>query len=613
MTTPRAAPTEAPAAVDPRPDTAPIAPESIPTITAPPAGPIIVACGPSADEGTVLKRCCDDFPDDLAFAISVTTRAPRAGEKDGVHYHFKSKEEVQRMVSAGELLQHSERCGDVYGVQRAAVEAHTASGRACFVDVDVSGAEQLKAARLGALFVFVAPPSLEALEARLRQRGGETEASVRRRLHFARREIERKDALGLFGTTIVNDGDGAAVATLRAAVASVRSLRLSTALLKKSLGKLGPTAGGVAFRRLAVQGMDLTDCELVRGYPALQTADLSRNRLECLAPLGSLPQLSTLIAGENSLRGSALTALPPSLTSLSAAHNRISSMSGVARLPHLKALDLAGNNLSAVTTSRGGVPVAELAGLRFLRELDLSRNALAADAPLPLPPSLSRLRLEHNALSTLRQLPRLPRLKHLDVSHNALAELRGVEAAAGLVELVAASNKLAGLEAVAPLAKLTLLSTADLRGNPLAAQDAYRLDLVHALLPGGVNLGELDGEAVSAEEKVRALNRHGASDALLAEIRERFLPTKSSRKARAERENAAKQVQTLLRGKQARDTVGGLNERRSSAATALQSKIRGNRDRSAIDDLHVAPASVPVDTMGDAVKPKRKSLDQMFS
>ena len=142
----------------------------------------------------------------------------------------------------------------------------------------------------------------------------------------------------------------APLAPRRPAVAWVRSLRLSTALLKKSVGKLGPTAGGVAFRRLAVQGMDLTDCELVRGYPALQTADLSRNRLECLAPLGSLPQLSTLIAKIDSLQNAMSSEFTSSIPRLSA-RDRLLMRKRMSRQPKSNA------PVSIGPVSVGGAPL----------------------------------------------------------------------------------------------------------------------------------------------------------------------------------------------------------------------------------------------------------------
>jgi len=111
--------------------------------------------------------------------VSHTSRAPREGEVDGVHYHFAERENVLAEVAAGRFLEHALVHGNVYGTSLAAVQRVSATGKACVLDVDVQGAASVKRSPLGAVFVFIAPPSMDELERRLRGRGTETEEKAR--------------------------------------------------------------------------------------------------------------------------------------------------------------------------------------------------------------------------------------------------------------------------------------------------------------------------------------------------------------------------------------------------------------------------------------------------
>lgn len=140
----------------------------------------------------------------LAFSISATSRTPREGEVDGKDYYFLSREEFGRRVAAGDFLEWEEVYeGTCYGTLKSEVERLWGEGKVVVFDVDVNGGRNIKR-HFGAdaLSIFVMPPSVEVLEQRLRNRGTESEESIRRRLARSARELEEASA---FDVTIVND------------------------------------------------------------------------------------------------------------------------------------------------------------------------------------------------------------------------------------------------------------------------------------------------------------------------------------------------------------------------------------------------------------------------
>ncbi|GLI68217.1 hypothetical protein VaNZ11_012561, partial [Volvox africanus] len=169
---------------------------------------MLVVCGPSGvGKGTLIGRLMSEHGDKFGFSVSHTTRGPRPGEQDGVHYHFTNRESMQRGVNAGLFLEYADVHGNMYGTSLEAVAAVGQSGRIAVLDIDVQGATKIKASRAAskARFVFVDPPSLEVLEARLRGRGTETEDKVQLRLSNARAEIDRSREPGFFDARLVND------------------------------------------------------------------------------------------------------------------------------------------------------------------------------------------------------------------------------------------------------------------------------------------------------------------------------------------------------------------------------------------------------------------------
>jgi guanylate kinase len=166
-------------------------------------GTLIVIAGPSGvGKGTLVHRLLSRDPEHLALSVSVTTRAPRPGEIDGVHYRFVSDEEFDRMVERGDLLEWAEIVGHRSGTPRRHVDEALGRGVDVILEIDVQGAEQIRDRVPGALLIFLAPPSLEELERRLRGRGTESETAIRRRLDLAAREIAEAS---WFPAAVTND------------------------------------------------------------------------------------------------------------------------------------------------------------------------------------------------------------------------------------------------------------------------------------------------------------------------------------------------------------------------------------------------------------------------
>ena len=135
-------------------------------------------------------------------AITATTRAPRPGERDGIDYYFVSNDELSRMADGDDLLEWAEVYGSRYGVPKAQVREALQHGRSVVVRTDLQGVDNIRRVEPTALTIFVAPPSIESVEARLRARGGIDETEVQRRLRAARDEMRQT---GSFDYTIVNE------------------------------------------------------------------------------------------------------------------------------------------------------------------------------------------------------------------------------------------------------------------------------------------------------------------------------------------------------------------------------------------------------------------------
>ncbi len=158
--------------------------------------------GPSGvGKGTVVAEVRRRHPD-VWVSVSVTTRRARAGEVDGVHYHFLTDAQFDRLVAADGLLEWAEYAGNRYGTPAAPVRERLATGAPALLEIELQGARQVRARDADAQLVFLAPPSWAELESRLAGRGSEPPAVQERRLAIAQAEL---DAAGEFDVVVVND------------------------------------------------------------------------------------------------------------------------------------------------------------------------------------------------------------------------------------------------------------------------------------------------------------------------------------------------------------------------------------------------------------------------
>ncbi|XP_003696498.1 guanylate kinase [Apis florea] len=166
----------------------------------------LVLCGPSGSgKSTLIKKLFEEFPDTFGYSISHTTRAPRPGEEDGKHYHFTTKEKMQKQIEQDEFIETAIFSGNMYGTSKRAVEEVQQMGKICVLDIEIQGVEQIKRSSLDPLYIFIKPPSIEELEKRLRARKTETEDVLKQRLSIAKIEMEYGEKPGNFDIVIEND------------------------------------------------------------------------------------------------------------------------------------------------------------------------------------------------------------------------------------------------------------------------------------------------------------------------------------------------------------------------------------------------------------------------
>ncbi len=165
-------------------------------------GQLIVVSGPSGvGKGTVLKEYLNSR-DGIAYSVSATTRQPRPGEENGIHYYFLSREEFERTAAEGGMLEYASYNGNYYGTPKAPVEQQRNQGNDVVLEIEVQGALQVKKSCPDALLIFVAPPSFEELKNRLAGRQTEDAKTVENRLNIARQELM---CAGEYDYIIVND------------------------------------------------------------------------------------------------------------------------------------------------------------------------------------------------------------------------------------------------------------------------------------------------------------------------------------------------------------------------------------------------------------------------
>ncbi|QHW36691.1 guanylate kinase [Staphylococcus ursi] len=166
-------------------------------------GLLIVLSGPSGvGKGTVRKRIFDDPHTSYKYSISMTTRQMREGEQDGVDYFFKTRDEFEKLIEADEFIEYAEYVGNYYGTPVQYVKDTMNAGHDVFLEIEVEGAKQVRKKFPDALFIFLAPPSLDHLTERLIGRGTESKEKIESRVKEAKKEVEM---MNLYDYVVVND------------------------------------------------------------------------------------------------------------------------------------------------------------------------------------------------------------------------------------------------------------------------------------------------------------------------------------------------------------------------------------------------------------------------
>jgi guanylate kinase len=167
-----------------------------------PVAKVFVITGPSGvGKGTLIRGLLERLPE-LQLSVSATTRSPRPGEVDGAHYHFLTASEFERRVAEGEFVEHATYAGKRYGTLRSDLERRLRNGSPVVLEIEVQGARQVREAMPEAVQVFIAPPSREALRARLIGRGTDSPEEVQARLGTADEELKAQPE---FAHVVVND------------------------------------------------------------------------------------------------------------------------------------------------------------------------------------------------------------------------------------------------------------------------------------------------------------------------------------------------------------------------------------------------------------------------
>ena len=187
-------------------------------------GLLIILSSPSGAGKSTLAKRLRTWDPTIRFSVSATTRAPRPGEVDGREYHFRSRAAFEAMVAAGEMLEHAEVFGNLYGSPRGPVEAAMAEGCDTLFDIDWQGGQQIRNSALGSevVSIFLLPPSIAALEERLRTRGQDSDEVIRGRMAKSEAEISH---WAEYDYVLVNNDLDACEADLRAIVTAERLRR----------------------------------------------------------------------------------------------------------------------------------------------------------------------------------------------------------------------------------------------------------------------------------------------------------------------------------------------------------------------------------------------------
>ncbi|MGL4662602.1 MAG: guanylate kinase [Culicoidibacterales bacterium] len=180
-------------------------------------GLLIVMSGPSGvGKGTIREALfATDDANQYRFSVSATTRSPRAGEEDGVSYYFKTKEAFETMIQNDELIEYAQFVNNYYGTPKQEVNSRLEEGYDVFLEIEVDGAMQVKEKMPEAIFIFIAPPSIEDLTYRLEKRATETSDVIQSRVETAKKELEYQRE---YDYVVINDDIDRAVAEIKAII-----------------------------------------------------------------------------------------------------------------------------------------------------------------------------------------------------------------------------------------------------------------------------------------------------------------------------------------------------------------------------------------------------------
>ncbi|OGE55521.1 hypothetical protein PENARI_c004G00043 [Penicillium arizonense] len=167
----------------------------------------IVISGPSGvGKGTLIQKLFNTHPETFALAVSHTTRSPRPGEVEGIAYYFVCEDEFKSLIAENAFVEHTFFSGHHYGTSKMTIENQTTKGLIVVLDIEMHGIQQMKEnPSFEARYIFIRPPSLQALEERLRNRGTESDRDVEKRLAQAKIEMEYADSEDAYDKIIVND------------------------------------------------------------------------------------------------------------------------------------------------------------------------------------------------------------------------------------------------------------------------------------------------------------------------------------------------------------------------------------------------------------------------
>lgn len=195
-------------------------------------GLLVVISGPSGvGKGTVCSTLLKTSPE-LSLSVSMTTRSPRGGEKEGVNYFFASKDKFRQLVEEEAFLEWAEVYGDFYGTPKKLIVEKRRQGKDVLLEIDTQGARQVKKTFPAGLFIFLLPPSLQELKSRITKRGTEKEEVIKKRLNLV---LEELNSLDIYDFVIVNDNVGKAVADIKSIL---RAEKRKTSRNKKLINEI---------------------------------------------------------------------------------------------------------------------------------------------------------------------------------------------------------------------------------------------------------------------------------------------------------------------------------------------------------------------------------------